>query len=107
MVIANGEISAREAAGGGLDGNGNPVRPSGGWGRPVPCRITVNRRDNLGRRNGNSFTMASFEVLIEPRPFPDEGTVRLRYADGRELGEFPIMFPPECLEAAGAVKIVV
>ncbi|MDR0385392.1 MAG: hypothetical protein LBH60_04885 [Prevotellaceae bacterium] len=107
MIIVNGEISAKSKTGGGLDENGNPVRPSSEWGKPIPCRISVNKRNNLGKQNGNSFTIASFEILIEPQPFIDDGMVKLRYLSGRELGEFPIMFPPEFLEAVGAVKIVV
>lgn len=98
---------AKIKKGGGLDGNGNPVRPSSEWSIPIPCHITVNKRSTFGRQNGNSFTIASYEILIEPQPFVNDGVVRLRYATGEDLGEFPIMFPPEYLETVRATKIVV
>lgn len=107
MIFVNGYISAKSKTGGGLDENGNPVRPSSEWSNPVPCHIKVNQRNNLGKQNGNSFTIASYEILIEPQSFIDDGIIKLFYISGKELGEFPIMFPPEFLEAVGAVKIVV
>ena len=107
MILVNGEIRVKVKKGGGLNENGNPVRPSSTWGNPIPCRISVNKRSNFGRQNGNSFTIASYEILIEPQPFIDDGIVKLKYASGKELGEFPIMFPPEYLEAVEAIRIVV
>ncbi len=107
MIIVNGFISAKSKTGGGLNDNGKPIRPTEEWGEFVPCHIRVNHRNNLGKQNGNTFTIASYEILIEPQPFIDDGMVRLRYVSGKELGEFSIMFPPEFLEAVGATKIVV
>ncbi|MDL2310128.1 hypothetical protein LJC39_03315 [Parabacteroides sp. OttesenSCG-928-B22] len=107
MIIVNGFISAKVKTGGGLGENGNPVRPSSEWGEPIPCNIRVNKRNNLGKQNGNTFTVASYEILIEPQSFIDDGMVKLQYVSGKDLGEFPIMFPPEFLEAVGAVKITV
>lgn len=107
MILVNGFISGKIKAGGGLDKNGNPIRPAEEWGELIACHIRVNKRNNLGKQNGNLFTIASYEILIEPQPFIDDGIIKLSYASGKELGEFPIMFPPEYLEAVGAIKIVV
>jgi len=106
VIISNGYISAKIKTGGGLDENGNPVRPSSEWGKPISCHIKVNTRNNLGKQNGNTFTIASYEILIEPQPFEAE-RVKLIDNCGKELGEFSVMYPPEHLEAVGAVKIVV
>jgi hypothetical protein len=86
MIIANGTITAKT------------------WAQPVPCHIKVNRGNNLGKQNGNTFTVASYEVLIESQPF-NAGRVRLT-ENGRDLGEFSVLWT-ERLNAVGAVKIVV
>jgi hypothetical protein len=104
VIIVNGKIFEKVKSGGGLDGAGNPVQTSAVWGNPIPCHISVNKRNNLGKQNGNTFTVASYEVLIEPQPFYAE---RVRLTEhGRDLGEFSVMFS-EYLEAVGATKIVV
>lgn len=107
MIILNGYISAKIKTGGGLDENGNPFRPSSEWSESIPCYIKVNQRNNLGKQNGNSFIIASYEILIDPQPFTSDGIVKLSYESGQELGEFSIMFPSEYLEAVQAIKIVV
>ena len=104
MIIVNGKITAKVKSGGGIDGEGNPVKPSESWGDPIYCSITVNKRNNLGKQNGNSFTVASYEILIGPQPFTAE-RVKLERL-GKNLGEFSVMFT-EYLEAVGAIKIVV
>jgi hypothetical protein len=104
MIIVNGSISAKVKSGGGLDGDGNPVKASESWGDPIPCRISTNKRNNLGKQNGNTFTIASYEVLIEPQRFEAERVKLERYEE--DLGEFSVMFT-EYLEAVGAIKIVV
>lgn len=104
MIIVNGNIMAKVKSGGGFDGGGNPVKTSESCGDPIPCRITVNKRDNLGKQNGNTFTVASYEVLISPQPFTAERVKLERF--GKDLGEFSVMFT-EYLEAVGAIKIVV
>lgn len=107
MIIVNGTIQVKTKTGGGLDTQGNPVRPTESWGDPIDCHIRVNSRSNLGKSNGNSFTTASYVILIEPQPFVNDAIVRIAYKKGSELGEFPIMFPPEYLEAVEAIRIVI
>jgi hypothetical protein len=104
MVIYNGTITAKVKTGGGLGPDGYPDKPSESWGQPIPCRVVTNKKNNLGKRNGNTFVIASYEVLIELQPFEAE-RVRLT-KHGRDLGELSVMFA-ECLDAVGITKIVV
>jgi hypothetical protein len=104
MIIENGEIQAKAKTGGGLDADGYPVKPSEDWLQPIPCRIVVNKRDNLGKHDGNTFKIASYKVLIEPQPFDYERVRLTEY--GRDLGEFSVMFV-EYLDAVSALQIVV
>jgi hypothetical protein len=104
MLIVNGTVTAKVKTGGGLDADGYPVKPVESWAQPIPCHVKMNRKNNLGKQNGNTFVAASYEVLIEPQPFEAE---RVRLAEyGRDLGEFSVMWT-EYLEAVGALKIVV
>jgi hypothetical protein len=104
MLIVNGTIAAKIKSGGGLDADGYPVKPSASWSPPVPCHVRMNRKNNLGKKNGNSFTVASYEVLIEPQPFESERVRLTEY--GRNLGEFSVLWT-EYIEAVGLLKIVV
>lgn len=103
MIITNGTISIKTKTGGGLI-NGNPVRPSETWSEPIPCNIKTNQHNNKGRINGNSFEVASYEVLIEAQTF-DADRVKL-VREGKDLGEFSIQ-DIEPLDAVGAIKITV
>lgn len=105
MIIANGYISAKIKTGGGLDANGNPVLPSVDFGDPIPCNIKTNKNSLIGKSNGNTFTVASYEILIEANGY-EEGTVQLTDLSGKAIGEFPIM-EIEPLYAVGMVKITV
>ena len=104
MIIENGTIQAKIKTGGGFDANDYPVEPSESWSEPIPCHIRVNRKNNLGKQNGNTFTVASYEVIIELQPFEHERVKLIEQA--MDLGEFSVLWT-ECLEAVGAVKIVV
>jgi hypothetical protein len=104
MLIVNGTIAAKVKTGGGLGADRYPVKPTETWAQPVPCHVKVNKRDNLGKQNGNTFKIASYEVLIEPQAFESE---RVRLTEhGRDLGEFSVLWT-EYLEAVGFLKIVV
>jgi hypothetical protein len=64
----------------------------------------VNRKNNLGKQNGNAFTIASYEVYIEMQPFEAE---RINLSEnGKDLGEFSVLWT-EQLDAVCALKIVV
>jgi hypothetical protein len=104
MVIVNGTITAKVKSGGGLGADGYPVEPSESWQQPLPCRIVTNKKNDLGKQNGNTFTIASYEVFIEARSF-QAGRVKLTEY-GRDLGEFSVLWA-EYLDAVGLTKIVV
>ena len=104
MIVVNGYIQAKVKTGGGLDANGNPGRPSATFGEYIPARITTNNKNNLGKQNGNTFIIASYEILIEPQLFEAE---RIKLTQkGRDLGEFSVIWA-EYLEAVEAIKIIV
>ncbi|MDR2765130.1 MAG: hypothetical protein LBB90_08885 [Tannerella sp.] len=104
MIIPNGTICAKVETGGGLDANGNPVKPVSDWGFQILAYIKTNRYSELGVSDGNSFRIASYEVLIDEQPFR-ASHVKLATKD-RILGEFPVM-QIEKMSAVGAVKILV
>lgn len=104
MIIENGTLQTKLIIGGGLDDNGNPVRPVEAWGVPIPCNIKTNQYSNQGKVNGNTFTIASYEVLIEMQPFTAESVKLVR--EGQELGEFPVQ-SAEPLTEVGIIKILV
>lgn len=105
MILVNGHIKAKIKSGGGLDGNGNPIPSTGTWGSDIPCRHKANRSSFKGKSNGNTFTVASFEILIESQPFPYE-QIQLFGEDGAKIGEYSIMWK-ENLDAVGNLKITV
>lgn len=104
MIVENGKICAKIKTGGGLDAEGYPVRPSSSFGDPVPCNIKVNKNSLIGKANGNTFTVASYEILIEGNAY-DAEAVELLDSDGKSLGEFSVM-QIEPLYAVGLVKIL-
>lgn len=90
MIIENGTLQIQ--------------RTKTDWGEPILCQIRTNKLDNLGKSNGNSFTAASYVILIEMQPF-DAKAIRLMREDIC-LGEFPII-STEPLPAVGIIKILV
>ncbi len=106
MIVENGFITPKIKTGGGEDANGNPVRPSSDWGKPISCNIKVNKNSLVGRSNGNAFTVASYEILVEATEWEAE-TVKLAYSSGKSLGEFSLLSEPEILQAVGMVKLLV
>lgn len=106
MLIPNGTISIKTKTGGELDERGKPVRPSSiDWGDTIICRFRANKYSNRGKVNGNTFTVASYEILIESQPFTAE-RVKLSDKNGKDLGEFSVI-EIEHLDAVGIVKITV
>jgi hypothetical protein len=104
MTFENGMIQTKMKTGGGFDSNDYPIESSESWSEPIPCHIKVNRKNNLGKQNGNAFTIASYEVFIELQPFESE---RVKLTEhGQDLGEFSVLWT-ECLDAVCALKIVV
>lgn len=104
MIIENGTLQIKVKTGGGLDENGNPVRPSESWSPAIPCNIETNQYNGKGAVNGNVFTVASFAILIEDRPFDADRVLLTR--EGKSLGEFAVkaVIP---LSEVGILKITV
>jgi len=105
VILVNGYIKAKDKTGGGFGGNGNPVSSGATWGDPIPCRHKPNRNSFKGKQDGNAFTIASYEILIESQPFASE-QIQLFDESGTKLGEYSIMWA-EVLDAVEAVKITV
>lgn len=106
MIIQNGTIEIKMKTGGGIDpATGFPVRPAEEWGAPIPCQFYANRRNNLGRSNGEHFTVASYIILIEFLSFEGE-EIRLSDRTGRTVGEYSVM-SAEPLDAVSQTMITV
>lgn len=105
MIIQNGTIEVKRKTGGGIDPEtGYPQKPGVvGWGCPIPCQYSANKRNNLGRVNGEHFIVAQYEILIEQQPFAAE-QVRLIDRAGCIIGEFSVM-QVEPLDAVCELRI--
>ena len=103
MIIVNGTLRVKIKTDGELI-NGNPVRQSENWNVPIPCSIKINQRNNKGKVDGNTFKVASYEILIDEQPF-DAAIIKLM-REGEDLGEFSIQ-AIDPLSAVGAIKITV
>ena len=90
--------------GGGFDSELHPVAPSCSYGEEIPCRLKANRKNFLGKSDGNSFTVASYEILVDGPPFV-AGRVRIGDTGG-VIGEFSVLWT-EYLDAVHVYKIVV
>lgn len=106
MIIQNGTIEVKHKTGGGIDPEtGYPVKPVVEWGTPIPCQFSANKRDNLGKVNGEHYTVAQYEILIEQQPFTTE-QIRLKDLAGNTVGEFSII-QVEPLDAVCELRILV
>lgn len=109
MIIENGTIEFKEKTPGKIDTEtGYPSKATGiGWGNPIPCQYIPNRRENLGRVNGERFTTATYTILLEEQSLPESEQIRLTDKDGSVLGDFSLISPPELLEAVGEIRILI
>lgn len=109
MIIQNGTIEFKDKTAGKIDPEtGYPTKATNvGWAEPIPCQYLPNSRNNLGKVNSERFTTASYTVLLEEQPLPSSEQIRLKDSNGKILGEFSLIAPPEYLEAVGEIKILV
>lgn len=107
MIIANGSIAIKTKTAGGIDAvTGYPVVADDvSWSSAIPCQYSANKHDNLGKVNGEHFTIAQYSVLIEASKFSAE-QVRLTDEDGSVVGDFSVI-SVERLPAVGQVKIMI
>ena len=106
MIIANGTIETKIKTGGGIDPETDyPSKTSVTWSKPIPCQYRANNYSKRGKVNGEAFTVASYEILIEEQPYEAE-CLRLRDMDGRTLGEFSVI-EIEPLRAVCQLRILV
>ena len=105
MIIANGTIEIKEKDVRGVDpATGHPLEPTGEeWGAPIECQYSATKYNNLGKTNGEHYTVATYAVLIDEQPFSAE-QVRLKDRNGNVLGEFSVM-QVEPLEAVSELRI--
>ena len=98
MIIANGTIETKIKTGGGIDPDTDyPIAPSVSWGNP--------KYSNKGKANGEAFTIASYEILIDEQPYNAE-MLRLRDISGKILGEFSVI-EVEPLQGVCQIRILV
>ena len=92
MIIHNGYIQAKTKTAGGIDPvTGFPIASSASWGEPIACQYTANMYNQLGRSNGEAFTIAQYTILIEKQltAFTAE-QIKLTDMNGAVVGEFSI-----------------
>lgn len=107
MIIENGTIEFKVKTGGGVDPEtGYPAAPAVEWGEPVPCQYIPNKNSFLGRSNGEHFTVASYQILIDAMHTVESEQLRLKDASGREIGQFSVI-SHEFLQAVDEIRIMV
>lgn len=109
MIIQNGFIEAKEKVVGGIDpATGFPIKAANSaYSAPIPCQYTANTYNQLGRVNGEHFTIAHYSILIEQQPSPFIAEqVRLKDMDGRVIGEYSVM-SAETLDAVCEIRLIV
>lgn len=109
MIIQNGNIEIKTKTAGGIDPTtGFPIAASSvSYGTPIPCQYIANMYNQLGRSNGEAFTMAQYTILIEQQPtaFSAE-QLRLKDMAGNVVGDFSVV-SVEKLDAVSQVRITV
>lgn len=118
MIIVNGYIEPKyrlanpaDKDGDGLDDKtGYPIKPTAetvSWGPAIECQFVPNKRNNLGVTNGEAFTVAKYQILVNEEAWPwDSEIIRLTTQFGRVIGEFPII-AVEHLKAVGETQILI
>lgn len=110
MIIENGTIEFKQKAPGAIDPEtGYPSKASHvDWCDLIPCQFYPTNRELLAKTPaGERITKASYVVLIEEQPLPESEQLRLTDKQGRPLGEFSLLAPPETLEAVCEIKILI
>lgn len=88
MITPSGTIQIYSIEGGGLDENGNPVKPTEVLGEP----IKVNQRRakyNEGTYENGKFTAASYVILLDMQEF-EPCRFRLSDSEGNVLGDYDV-----------------
>lgn len=110
MIIQNGYIQVKQKAAAEYDPEtGYYKKPTAKptWGERIPCQFIQNTHNNLGRVNGEHFTAATYQILIEEQqPSFTAEQVRLTSVEGREIGDFSVI-SVEPLEAVCETRIMV
>lgn len=107
MIIENGTIEFKLKQGGGIDPEtGYPIEPAATWGQPIPCQYIPNNNSFQGRANGEHFTVASYQILIDGMYEVASEQLRLKDAAGKEIGQFSLI-SVEPLRAVDEIKIMV
>ena len=107
MIIPNGTIEFISMETGGLDEMGYPVEESKTYGKPVLCQYEAVTRDFLGKTNGETFTRATYSILIETIPHCRmTRLIRLKCRHCNVIGEFPVL-NIEPLDAVCQIRILV
>lgn len=109
MIIENGTIRFKEKTPAAFDPKtGYPAKPGEAkWGDPIPCQFIPVSQRLLMRSNGEHVSKATYTVLIEEQTLPESEQLRLADRDGREMGDFSLLAPPEPLEAVGEIRILI
>lgn len=89
MIIQNGTIQIYNISGGGIDNNGNPIKPTETLGESIPCNWKRNSYEKRGIYEDGKFTAASYIILIDMREF-EPCRFRLSDSKGNILGDYEV-----------------
>lgn len=107
MIVENGIIQIYSVSGGGLDEDGNPIKPAEVLGKAIPCNWKRNSYEKRGIYEGGKFTAATYIILVDMQRF-EPCRFRLSDSKGNVLGNYEakqkgIVF----LDYVGCIEIVV
>lgn len=111
MIIANGyiELLLNEAGEPEQDPETGYLTPQTEeqWGRKIKCQYFANNYSNVGvSKEGNSFVVASYTILIEGETVPTSERLKLYSKKEELIGNF-IVVQAEPLQAVRQVRITV
>ena len=87
----NGAIYYSTANNSNIDEYGEASALSTTWSGALPCSISVNSDNRIGRYDDGVFHQASYTILLEMMPFRfDADRVKLIF-HGEDLGEFSVI----------------
>lgn len=91
-MTTNGQIQIIQSATQTIDENGDYIPGTQTIGKAIPALIYSARQSNRGSYEGDKYTDATYEVLIEGEKLSKDETTKVRLTDhkGNSLGDFTV-----------------
>lgn len=94
MIIPNGHIEIQAVVGGDINPETGFATPAQGvWSERIACQYTPKSYHHASKVNGEFYTLASYEILIDELSVDGLQPTMIRISDerGLVLGEYPVI----------------